>query len=115
MIQAYLDGKREARYHGLIVLVMIAGFALVGAIIAYMTSLGWMPLGERADILRSDISALEIVVAVAGAVYALACLRTAFGLRNRERSSLRWSQWMYFITVMIGGAILLSVIHFRSD
>ena len=110
MIQAYLDGKREARYHGLIVLVMIAGFALVGAIIAYMTSLGWMPLGERADILRSDISALEIVVAVASAIYALACLRTAFGLRNRERSSLRWSQWMYFITVMIGGAILLSVI-----
>ena len=110
MIQAYLDGKREAHTHGMIVLAIITVFAIVGAIIAYMTALGWLPLGERANILRSDINALEFIVAVASAVYALGCLRTAFGLRNREPSSLRWSQWMYFITIMIGGAILLSVI-----
>ena len=34
----------------------------------------------------------------------------ALGCWRREKASLRWSQWMLFITVMIGGAILLSVI-----
>ena len=110
MIQAYLEGKREAQTQGVIVLAIIFGFAVLGAIIAFRTSFGWMPLGERANILRSDINALEGIVAVASLIYAMGCLRTAFGLRNREASSLRWSQWMYFITIMIGGAILLSVI-----
>ena len=43
-------------------------------------------------------------------MYAVGCLRTANGLRLRESSSLRWSQWMLFFTIAIGGLILLSVI-----
>ena len=110
MIQAYIDGKREASYHGTLVMLVVFGFAALGAVIAYMALFGWMPLGERANILRSDRNPVELIVTLAGILYALGCARTAVGLWQRERSSLRWSQWMYFITFIIGGAILLSVI-----
>ncbi len=110
MIQAYIDGKREASYHGTLVMLVVFGFAAMGALIAYMALFGWMPLGERANILRSDRNPVELIVTLAGILYALGCARTAVGLWQRERSSLRWSQWMYFITIIIGGAILLSVI-----
>ena len=110
MIQAYIDGKREASYHGTLVMLVVFGFAALGALIAYMALFGWMPLGERANILRSDRNPVELIVTLAGILYALGCARTSVGLWQRERSSLRWSQWMYFITIIIGGAILLSVI-----
>jgi ribose/xylose/arabinose/galactoside ABC-type transport system permease subunit len=110
MMQAYLDGKREASYIGNLVTVLIFGFALLGFCIAYGVIFGWMPLGERANILRSDLNPYEYIIAVAGLIYGLGCARTAYGLMNREQASLRWSQWMYFVTVIIGGAILLSVV-----
>ena len=110
MIQAYIDGKREASYHGSLVTLLIFGFAALGVVTAFMVFFGWMPLAERANILRSDRNPLEYIVALASVLFALGCARTAIGLRQREQSSLRWSQWMYFVTIMIGGAILLSVI-----
>lgn len=109
MMQAYLDGKREATNIGTLVMLLIFGFAVLGALIAYGAYFGWLPLGERADVLRSDLNPIEYFVTVAGVLYALGCARTAYGLMKRERASMRWSQWMFFITVMIGGAILLSV------
>ena len=110
MIQAYIDGKREASYHGSLVTLLIFGFAALGVVTAFMVFFGWMPLAERANILRSNRNPLEYIVALASVLFALGCARTAIGLRQREQSSLRWSQWMYFVTIMIGGAILLSVI-----
>lgn len=110
MMQAYLDGKREANNIGMLVAGLMFGFAILGFLIAYGVAFGWMPLGERVDILRSDLNTLELFAIIASLVYAVCCLRTALGLFQREQASLRWSQWMFFITVMIGGAILLSVI-----
>lgn len=110
MMQAYLENKREASNLGLLVTFLTFGFAVLGALIAFLVFFGWMPLGERAMILRSNLNAIEMSVTIASLIYALCCARTGFGLLRREKSSLRWSQWMLFITVMIGGAILLSVI-----
>lgn len=109
MMQAYLDGKREATNIGALVTFLMFGFAVSGIIIAYGTLFGWIPLGERAMIPRSHLNPLEVIVSVASLLYALGCARTAYGLTQREQASLRWSQWMYFITIMIGGTILLSV------
>ena len=110
MMQSYLEGKQEASGIGGLVTVLVAGFAVLGIGVAYGVLFGWIPLGERADILRSDINVYESVVAIASLIYAVCCVRTAYGLFTREKSSLRWSQWMFFISAMIGGAILLSVI-----
>ncbi|MCY4146830.1 MAG: ABC transporter permease [Chloroflexi bacterium] len=110
MMQAYLENKREAATVGLLVTFLNFGFAILGALVAFLVFFGWMPFGERANILRSDLNNIEIIVTIASLIYAACCARTGFGLLRREKSSLRWSQWMLFITVMIGGAILLSVI-----
>ncbi len=112
MIQAYLEDKNEGRNIGMLVMLLMFGFAALGLIVAYMVGLGWMPLGERANVLRwsEGLNAYEIIVTIASLLYAAGCARTAYGLWTREGSSLRWSQWMFFITTMIGGAILLSVI-----
>ncbi len=111
MMQAYLDGKREATNTGALVTILSFGFAILGFAIAYGTSLGWIPLGERDNILRwsQGLNTIEYIVTVASLIYAFCCLRTAFGLYSRETASLRWSQWMMFVSVMIGSAILLSV------
>ncbi len=110
MMQAYLENKREASNIGFLVAFLTLGFAVLGVLIAFLVFFGWMPLGERAMILRSNLNAIEIIVTIASLIYAVCCARTGLGLLRREKSSLRWSQWMLFITTMIGGAILLSVI-----
>lgn len=109
MMQAYLEGKREASNIGALVTFLSFGFALLGLAIAYGVFFGWLPLGERAQILRSHTNTIEIIVAVVSLVYAACCLRTGIGLNAREGASLRWSQWMMFVSAIIGGAILLSV------
>ena len=112
MIQAYLEDKNEGRNIGMLVTVLMFGFAALGLLVAYMVGFGWMPLGERANVLRwsEGLNTWEVIVTIASLLYAAGCARTALGLYTREKSSLRWSQWMFFCTVMIGGAILLSVI-----
>ena len=110
MIEAYLEGKREASTTGMLMTGLISGFFVLGVLVAYGTFFGWIPLGERANILRSDINSYEMIVTIASLIYAVCCLRTAYGLYSREQASLRWSQWMFFITVMIGGVILLSAV-----
>ena len=109
MMQAYFEGKSEASTLGGMVTLLALGFGVLGLTIAYAIFFGWLPLGERAQILRSDLNSLETIASVVSLIYAACCLRTAYGLYIREQASLRWSQWMLFVSVMIGGAILLSV------
>ena len=109
MMQAYFEGKSEASTLGGMVTLLALGFGVLGLAIAYAIFFGWLPLGERAQILRSDLNSLETIASVVSLIYAACCLRTAYGLYIREQASLRWSQWMLFVSVMIGGAILLSV------
>ena len=111
MMQAYLEGKREASNIGALVTLLSLGFAILGLAIAYGTYFGWIPLGERANILRwsQGLNTIEIIVTIASLIYAACCFRTLHGLVRREQASLRWSQWMFFVTSMIGAAILLSV------
>ena len=109
MMQAYLEGKREASNIGSLVTLLIFAFAILGFAIAYGAYFGWIPLGERAQILRSNVNTIEILVTVISLIYGVCCLRTAYGLYTREGASLRWAQWMLFVSIMIGSAILLSV------
>ncbi len=110
MMQAYLENKNEGRNIGLLVTALMFGFTIIGALVALMVGFWWMPLGEYENILLDDFNAYEYIVIIASVIYALCCARTTIGLARRESSSLRWSQWMFFISVIIGGAILLSVI-----
>ncbi len=110
MMQAYLENKSEGRTIGRLVTLLMLAFTVVGALVAAMVGFWWMPLGEYENILLNDFNAYEVIIVIASVIYALCCARTTIGLYRREQSSLRWSQWMFFISLIIGGAILLSVI-----
>jgi ribose/xylose/arabinose/galactoside ABC-type transport system permease subunit len=110
-MQAYLDkNQTEGQNIGNIIMFLMFGFTALGFAIAGFVFTGWMPLGERANILRSSWNYLEIIVIVASTIYAIGCLRTAMGIRKLETASQRWAQWMLFFTIMVGAVILLSVI-----
>src|SRR5690606_30167558 len=57
----------------------------VGALIAVQIITGWLPLGARANIPRSNINWLEWVAFGLAALWALLSLRTAWGLLMRQR------------------------------
>ena len=110
MMQAYLENKNEGLNIGRLVTLLMFGLTVIGALVALMVLFWWMPLGDYENILLNDYNTYEYIVIIASVIYALCCARTTYGLLRREGSSLRWSQWMFFISIMIGGAILLSVI-----
>jgi hypothetical protein len=83
MMQAYIEGKREASTLGSLVTLLAFLFGILGIAIAYGTAFGWIPLGDRAQILRSDVNTIEIIVTVISLVYAACCFRTAYGLYIR--------------------------------
>ncbi len=112
MMQAYLENKHEGRNIGLLITFIMSGLAVLGLLVALMVALGWMPLGERDNIPRwsEGLNVYENIVMIAALLYALCCARATYGLYIRESASLRWSQWMLFVTAMLGGVILLSVV-----
>lgn len=109
-MQAYFDKAQEGQSLGRMIAAIVFGFALLGFFAAEQILTGWMPLGARANILRSNINTYEMAMILASVIYGLACLRTAWGLYNHEKSSHRWSQWVLFVSMLIGLVILVSVI-----
>lgn len=71
---------------------------------------GWIALGERIDVLRSDINFIEWVVIVAFLLLAVSALRTAWSLWGRDRAGWPWSQWVSFFTIFLGAAFLMKAL-----
>jgi len=109
-MQAQADLKQKGRPVSNLIAYVMFGFTLVGIAVALLIVLGWMPLGNRANILRSDLNYIEFAVSFGAVLYAIGCFRTAMGIMQNESAGQRWAQWMLFFTIMIGGVILLSVI-----
>ena len=89
-------------------LMLILG--ALGFAVAALILLGWLPLGERANILRSDKNWVEWIVIVVSVIYGIAGLRTYYGLSTGEKAGTAWTQWVSFLTIFIGLAITFSVI-----
>ncbi len=84
-------------------------FALLGGIcllIAVQVLTGWIPLGERVNVLRSDLNLVEWGTILGCVLWAGLALRTALGFFNRERPAWSWGQWMLLLMIL-GGLILL--------
>lgn len=109
-MQASVENKVKGRPVGNLIMFLMFGFGALGVAIAALIALGWMPLGERANILRSNLNPYEMIAIVGSIIYAIGCLRTAIGIQRGEGASQRWAQWMAFFSLMIGGVIMLSVI-----
>lgn len=84
-------------------------FGLLGGIcllIAVQVLTGWLPLGERVNILRSNLNVVEWGTILGCVLWAGLALRTALGFFNRERPAWSWGQWILLLMVL-GGLILL--------
>ncbi len=84
-------------------------FGLLGGIcllIAVQVLTGWLPLGERVNILRSNLNVVEWGTILGCVLWAGLALRTALGFFNRERPAWSWGQWMLLLMIL-GGLILL--------
>jgi ribose/xylose/arabinose/galactoside ABC-type transport system permease subunit len=84
-------------------------FGFMGAVcllIAAQVLTGWLPLGERANILRSNLNVAEWGTIIGCALWAGLSLRTALGFFNRERPAWSWGQWLLLLMIL-GGLILL--------
>lgn len=107
---AYFDNKIEGQLIGRLITILVLAFAILGFVVTEQILTGWLPLGARDNIFRNDINPYEWIVTILSLIYGIACLRTVWGLWKRERASHRWSQWVLFLTAILGGIILLSVI-----
>ncbi|QPC84710.1 ABC transporter permease [Phototrophicus methaneseepsis] len=109
-MQAFLDGKRDStRTAQLFAFVMLA-LAAVGILVAEQIITGWLPLGERANILRSDKNLIEWAAIIVSVIYAIACLRTAWGLWQQQAAAISWTRWMSLLTAIIGFMLIASVL-----
>lgn len=88
----------------------VLGFGIASLLAAALILLGWVPLGERANILRSDLNWIEMATIALAVVYGVVCLRAYIGLQRQENSGLAYTQWLSFITIFIGGTIIASVV-----
>lgn len=93
-----------------LVIWYVLGLGIMGAVVAALIILGWMPLGERANILRNNLNPIEITAIIGSVLYAIACFRTFRGLQDNEKASVSWVRWVTFGTIFIGLALIFSVI-----
>lgn len=103
------DKRKNIEYNPLVKWLML-GLGLSGLLVAALIILGWFPLGERANILRSNLNWIEYSTILLSSLYAIACLRTFRGLQDNEKASISWVRWLTFLTIFIGLALIFSVV-----
>src|SRR5215207_10144756 len=109
-MQATLDKRKLATHEPSSLLTyLMLGLGIAGFVVAALILLGWLPLGIRANVLRSDKNWIEYIVIMLSILYGIACLRTYSGLSTKERAGIAWAQWLSFITIFIGLALIASV------
>ncbi len=89
---------------------LLLGLGILGGLVSALIILGWLPLGERANILRNHLNWTEYSVILLSTLYSIACLRTFRGLQDNEKASMSWVRWITFLTIFIGLALIFSVI-----
>jgi len=109
-MQAYLDNKREGAVGSQLVMLFMFAVGIISIITAEQILTGWLPLGERANILRSNLNWIEWTSIIASTLFGIASLRTAWGLYSREEASGSWAKWMTLIAFFIGLALTASFV-----
>lgn len=92
------------------VIGVILGAGLAGLLLAEQVLTGWVALGERANVSRRDVNFLEWLTIVAGLLFAVIAIQTAWGLYQGTRSGWVWARWVAFGTALIGLALAYSTI-----
>lgn len=82
--------------------------SLICLLIAAQIITGWLPLGARANVPRSNLNWVEWATLFLAAFWGVLCLRTTLGLLRREKPAWSWGQWALFLNAVAGLVLLLS-------
>jgi ribose/xylose/arabinose/galactoside ABC-type transport system permease subunit len=101
-MRAYFDDPNSSSPAASYTIIYTLGLAVVAVLVAALVQLGWIALGERANISRRHINGLEITAIIAGLVFCYMGVRAGLGMMNRTRTGWMWAQWTSFAAMMTG-------------
>jgi ribose/xylose/arabinose/galactoside ABC-type transport system permease subunit len=108
-LRGYLEGRESMFAPGPLLAIAVTGMTgILCAAIAEQVLTGWLPLGPRANIPRSNLNYLEIGVILASALGAFINLGVALNLAQRNRRAWAWAQWTTLITAVGSLMVILS-------
>jgi hypothetical protein len=92
-LRRYFDGETGMPAGGWYVTIVLAVMGIVSLLIAIQIFTGWLPLGDRANISRRDLSWIEWATIALTIIWGVMCLRTVLGFLRRENPAWSWGQW----------------------
>ncbi len=101
-MQATLERPQSQTMTHPLVTLFMAVMGVASLIFAHQVVMGWVALGQRANISRANLNINEIFAAVFALLIGLGALRTAWGLATNEPVANKWAQWMAFIFIIAG-------------
>jgi ribose/xylose/arabinose/galactoside ABC-type transport system permease subunit len=107
-MQAYLEKPKSGERNDWLITLLLFALGVGALIVAEQILTGWLPLGERANIPRSDLNWIEWAVIISCAIYGVATLWAARLLFLNKPISACWSQWMTFFTLIVGVTLIVS-------
>ena len=108
-LRAYFSGESSRLAPGVLLTMALLGIiGIVGLILAEQVLTGWLALGQRANIPRSNLNVSEMLVIIGGGIWGVVTLRTVISLWQRNARAWTWAQWVVLLTAMIGLSIFLS-------
>ncbi|MDE0610036.1 MAG: ABC transporter permease [Anaerolineaceae bacterium] len=107
---AFFEENAEASTGVQLARIYMVLLGLGALLIAEQVLAGWIALGERINVLRSDINFIEWVVSLAFLLLAAAALRAAWSLWRGDRAGWPWSQWVSFFSTIIGAVFLMKAL-----
>jgi ribose/xylose/arabinose/galactoside ABC-type transport system permease subunit len=113
-VRGFFDGESGMPAGVLFSLATLALMGIACAVVAALLLTGWLPLGERTNIPRSNLNWIEWVSIGLTGLWAILCLRTAWGLVLRQRPAWSWAQWLLFLNLVPGIILVLSGIFESS-
>lgn len=88
-------------------IVLLAIIGIISLLVAVQVFTGWLPLGERTNILRSDRNTLEWLTILLSGVVGIIAIRTVLGLIRRDSHAWAYAQWILLLGAAGGGTLLL--------
>lgn len=87
--------------------VLLTVIGIICLVVVAQVVTGWLPLGERANIPRSNLNTVEWFTILLSGVSGIITLRTVLGLLQRDHRAWAYAQWVLLLTSAMGGALLL--------
>ena len=108
-MEAPIAEKSNLEVHSLVKWSILA-LGLASIFTAILILLGWIPLAERANILRSHKNIVEVAAMFGSTLFGIACLRAYVGLQQNDSAGISYTRWLSFFTIFIGMTFIASVV-----